>query len=181
MAKKEKTSGPFWTKNWIESMWRFTSERFVDFDTGTVDFEALGREEYEFRKALFYRNFKNSERAREALEEVNDAYTTHVESGKKGGRPRKETINGDASHREAPDESATVSSNSRAARAIPLPSWDEFNDFITAQGLDYTDAREWWEMTIVARDGKDRYGKPIANWKAACRRFCAAKNQRRNA
>lgn len=110
MAKNDRTTaGPYWTRNWIEKMWRFTAENFVDFDTGAVDFEALGREEYEFRKALFYRKFKNSERAREAFVESEDLYKVNVERGKKGGRPRKETINGDAGHREAPDVSATVS------------------------------------------------------------------------
>ena len=81
--------GPHWTKNWIENLWRFTSETFVDYDSGKVDYEALGREEFEFRKALFYRNFKNSKRAKIAFEEANEFYKSHVESGKKGGRPKK--------------------------------------------------------------------------------------------
>lgn len=67
-------------------------------------------------------------------------------------------------------------------RSLRLPTWDEFNAFIDAQGLDYTDAREWWEMTMVDREGHDRDGKPIWNWKAALKRFCAAKiNNRRSA
>jgi len=90
MEKGEKlTGGPYWTQNWIEAMWRFTAERFVDFDTGTVDFEALGREEYEFRKALFFRNFKNSPRAREAFDAAADDYGKKVANGQKGGRPKK--------------------------------------------------------------------------------------------
>lgn len=92
MEKGDKlTGGPYWTQNWIEAMWRFTAERFVDFDTGTVDFEALGREEYEFRKALFFRNFKNSPRAMEAFDAAADDYSKKVANGQKGGRPRKET------------------------------------------------------------------------------------------
>lgn len=90
MARNDRTTaGPYWTRNWIEKMWRFTAENFVNFDTGDVDFEALGREEYEFRKALFYRNFKNSERAKETFNEAEEGYKTNVENGKKGGRPRK--------------------------------------------------------------------------------------------
>ena len=90
MEKGDKlTGGPYWTQNWIEAMWRFTAERFVDFDTGTVDFEALGHEEYEFRKALFFRNFKNSPRAREAFDAAADDYSKKVANGQKGGRPRK--------------------------------------------------------------------------------------------
>lgn len=96
MEKGDKlTGGPYWTQNWIEAMWRFTAERFVDFDTGTVDFEALGREEYEFRKALFFRNFKNSPRAREAFDAAADDYSKKVANGQKGGRPRKNKADGE--------------------------------------------------------------------------------------
>jgi hypothetical protein len=106
MEKGEKlTGGPYWTQNWIEAMWRFTAERFVDFDTGTVDFEALGREEYEFRKALFFRNFKNSPRAREAFEAAADDYCKKVDNGKHGGRPKK-------SPQDAPNGNAGVDGKS---------------------------------------------------------------------
>jgi hypothetical protein len=72
-------------------MWRFTCNNFVNFDTGAVDFEALGREEYEFRKALFFRNFKNSKRARTVFDEAKAEYDKKVENGMKGGRPKKNT------------------------------------------------------------------------------------------
>ena len=62
---------------------------------------------------------------------------------------------------------------------VRLPDFDEFTRFIDQQGLDYTDAREWWEMTMVDRGGKDRDGKPIRNWKITCRRFCEAKANKR--
>lgn len=119
MAKGEKiTGGPFWTQNWIEAMWRFTAERFMDFDTGTVDFEALGREEYEFRKALFFRNFKNSPRAREAFEAAADDYSKKVANGQKGGRPRKNQVTADGDIREdslaKPDGSAITINETRA-------------------------------------------------------------------
>ena len=182
MAKNDRTTaGPYWTRNWIEKMWRFTAENFVDFDTGAVDFEALGREEYEFRKALFYRKFKNSERAREAFEETEGAYKSHVECGKKGGRPRKDSVEDGAlvNQRRAGADSVRGVSHSASSRTLPLPSWEEFLSYVDGEGLDYTDAREWWEMTMVDRDGKDRDGKPIKNWKMACRRFCEAKAQKR--
>lgn len=309
MANEKVLKGPYWTRNWIEAMWRFTNENFVDFDTGAVDYEALGKEEFQFRKALFFRNFKNSERAKMAFASAEDDYKNPVENGKKGGRPKKspqdapngnagvdmsdagngaasksptscgtltadgdtredsqakpdgsaitrnetrahdalepsannygtrQAKNGDAATREGADVSTTVSNDmgrvaqneapahgfsggrtaqgtmSRSPEAaaqsgkdydqdtealvsqrragadslrsdshsapVRLPSFDEFTAFIDAQGLDYTDAREWWEMTMVDRDGKDRYGKPIGNWKIACRRFCEAKANKR--
>lgn len=89
MANGKVLKGPYWTRNWIEAMWRFTNENFVDFDTGAVDYEALGKEEFQFRKALFYRNFKNSGRAKMAFASAEDDYKNSVENGKKGGRPKK--------------------------------------------------------------------------------------------
>ena len=107
MSKSGKiTKGPFWSQNWFEAMWRFTCNNFVNFDTGAVDFEALGREEYEFRKALFFRNFKNSERARAVFDEAKAEYYKKVENGMKGGRPKK-TTEGAANGNNA-DESATA-------------------------------------------------------------------------
>ena len=89
MANEKVLKGPYWTRNWIEAMWRFTNENFVNFDTGAVDYEALGKEEFQFRKALFFRNFKNSERAKMAFAAAEDDYKNTVENGKKGGRPKK--------------------------------------------------------------------------------------------
>ena len=89
MANEKVLKGPYWTRNWIEAMWRFTNENFVNFDTGAVDYEALGREEFQFRKALFFRNFKNSERAKVAFDTADEDYKRPVENGKKGGRPKK--------------------------------------------------------------------------------------------
>lgn len=139
MAKNDRTTaGPYWTRNWIEKMWRFTAENFVDFDTGTVDFEALGREEYEFRKALFFRKFKNSERAREAFVESEEGYKTNVENGKKGGRPRKETT-ADGDIREdsqaKPDGSATTKNETRTHDALG-PSANHYGDAATREGAD---------------------------------------------
>lgn len=186
MAKNEQTAGPYWTKNWIEAMWRFTVENFVEFDTGAVDFEALGREEYEFRKALFYRNFKNSQRAKEAFAEVKESYKAHVESGRQGGRPRKDATTQQPAAISTSDQregdTGPVDSMGRTdapSRTLPLPTWESFLSFVDGEGLDYSDAREWWEMTMVDRKGHDRNGKPIGNWKGALKRFCTTKTTNR--
>lgn len=105
---------------------------------------------------------------------------------------------GVAPHREAGDVSANdsnISSEKDGSRQnrrtgaeprgvshsapVRLPSFDEFTRFVDQQGLDYTDAREWWEMTMVDREGKDRDGKPIRNWKGALKRFCTTKTANR--
>ena len=106
------------------------------------------------------------------------------ENGKKGGRPRKNSSEQDealVNQQRVEGDSIELrgDSHSPSTRTLPLPSWEEFLSYVDGEGLDYTDAREWWEMTMVDRDGKDRDGKPIKNWKMACRRFCEAKAQKR--
>lgn len=52
------------------------------------------------------------------------------------------------------------------------PSTAELYDFAEAARLSEADAREWWEL-CTERGWKDRYGKPIRDWKKACERYCA--------
>lgn len=176
-------TGPHWIKQWIANL-ALLNEQFRD-ENGTVDFEALGREEFLFRTALITRNFSKSERAREAYESATVAYNANVANGKKGGRPRKQPEENPEARESRRTGGDSVKQGQCSivspVRSIPMPTTEQLYDFARTEGLDETDAREWWEMTVVDRDGKDRYGKPIANWKAACRKFCAAKTQRRNA
>lgn len=58
-----------------------------------------------------------------------------------------------------------------SGKRIP-PSTAELYDFAEAARLSEADAREWWEL-CNERGWKDRSGKPIRNWKAACERYCA--------
>jgi hypothetical protein len=58
-----------------------------------------------------------------------------------------------------------------AGKRIP-PSTAELYDFAEAARLSEADAREWWEL-CTERGWKDRYGKPIRDWKKACERYCA--------
>lgn len=212
-------NGPHWIKQWIADL-ALLNERFRD-ENGTVDFEALGREEFQFRAALITRNFEKSERARNVFEHANVAYTANVENGKKGGRPRKnpeenladgdtreDSLNiqdgSDAVVSESGTSATTtttpnaISTNDQATaearqgrrtggdsltrvRSLPMPSKDELYDFAKANGLDEADARDWYEMTVVDRNGKDRDGKRIRNWKAALKRFCKSRKDGRAA
>ena len=55
----------------------------------------------------------------------------------------------------------------------PLPpTTAELYDVAEAARLSEADAREWWEL-CTERGWKDRYGKPIRDWKKACERYCA--------
>ena len=131
------------------------------------------------------------------------------ENGKKGGRPRKETTadaptsddgefksdSGDADNL----ESATSANNSEARQSQrggegslrlgghvtpsrtcrPPRDFEEVKDFIAQNGLDYDDARLWWERNYVERDGIDKDGKPIKNWKGALVNACKAEETKR--
>ena len=52
------------------------------------------------------------------------------------------------------------------------PTTAELYDFAEAARLSEADAREWWEL-CTERGWKDRYGKPIRDWKKGCERYCA--------
>lgn len=117
-------TGPRWIKQWIADF-ALLNEQFRDDDTGAVDFEALGREEYAFRTALITQKFEKSERARYVFGLAKAACEASSENGKKGGRPKKlndqetaqaSTNAGEASSREAEDESATFSGADFTAR-----------------------------------------------------------------
>ena len=58
-----------------------------------------------------------------------------------------------------------------SGKRIPQ-STAELYDFAEAARLSDADAREWWEL-CTERGWKDRYGKPIRDWKKACERYCA--------
>lgn len=204
MEKGDKlTGGPYWTQNWIEAMWRFTAERFVDFDTGTVDFEALGREEYEFRKALFFRNFKNSPRAREAFDAAADDYSKKVANGQKGGRPRKNQEETQVAEATAPSAGGSCATNEAresqrragadSVRGTPLHSAparslsknsrcpnsrEEFHAFVADNNLHEGLAEEWYAIH-EARGWADEHGNPIKNWRGALKNYCIKIEQKR--
>lgn len=81
----------------------------------------------------------------------------------------------------SPAAIASRENGKNGGRPLRLPNWKEFLEFVDSDGLDYSDAREWWEMSIVDRKGTDRDGKPIKNWIAMLRNFCASKQAKRSA
>lgn len=116
-----------------------------------------------------------------------EQYPMARENGKKGGRPRKDATTPDTISTDdnalREGDTGPVDSMGRTdapSRTLPLPTWESFLSFVDGEGLDYSDAREWWEMTMVDRKGYDRSGKPIGNWKVTCRRFCEAKAKKRS-
>lgn len=60
-------------------------------------------------------------------------------------------------------------------RQTPLPkSADDVQDIVFKCNLDGDDAYQWWQLTMVERHGRDRWGNPIMNWPGALIRFCEA-------
>ena len=167
MAKVRQTDGPYWSKAWIQKLWEFTNQNFVDFDSGAVNFEALGKEEFEFRKAMFFRNFKNSERAKEAFEEAKEVYEKRVKAGENGGRP----------------PNPPKPPNETKIKPIQLgrcpSSKDEFRDFVAENNLHVALAEEWFDLH-QSREWTDESGEPIKNWKGAVTNYCNKKEQRLN-
>ena len=82
MASKRVKDGPHWVKAWISELSALT-DQFRDIETGAVDFEALGREEYHFRMALSRRDFTNSERARKVWEDAVGNYQQRIKAASK--------------------------------------------------------------------------------------------------
>jgi hypothetical protein len=94
MASKRVKDGPHWVKAWISELSSLT-DQFRDIETGAVDFEALGREEYHFRMALSRRDFSNSERARKVWEDAVGNYQQRIKAASKDKNPQDAT-NGNA-------------------------------------------------------------------------------------
>lgn len=175
-------NGPHWIKQWIADL-ALLNEQFRD-ENGTVDFDALGREEFQFRMALITRNFKKSERAKVVFEQAAAAYQVNVERGKKGGRPRKDFVEDGAresQRRAGADSVRGTPSHSAPARSSGTMPTDVqvVYDFAAAENLDSVDAYECWNVTVNERDGKTADGKRITNWKAYVRKWCVTRASNR--
>lgn len=122
MASKRVKDGPHWVKSWISELSALT-DQFRDIETGAVDFEALGREEYHFRMALSRRDFSNSERARKVWEDAVGKYQQRIKAA--SDKNTEGAANGNNADCSAQRESA-VSDSTTAFDNLgsPKPSTD---------------------------------------------------------
>lgn len=119
--------GPHWIKQWIANL-AVLNEQFRD-DDGRVDFEALGREEYQFRMALITQNLSKSPRAKETYLQTKKSYDAWVENGRKGGRPRKEEeTTADAPTREDGEFNDNLESATSANNSATTPCTEQSTD-----------------------------------------------------
>ena len=115
-------NGPRWIKLWIAEL-ALLNEQYRD-DDGKVDFEALGREEYNFRIALITQKFGKSQRAKEVFEQAKIAYEANVQNGSKGGRPKKNKRIAAASNGKADDGDSTASSSKEGENSTRCEATD---------------------------------------------------------
>ena len=126
-----------WVKIWVDSIGSLT-ENFRDED-GRVDFEALGREEYAFRRALLTGDYSRSERARKIAEEAEEAYKLRAEIGRAGASVRwnkEETAKDEPVADEGPEEEpATAIATDIVATKAPrkLPFGEFHNVMLTEE------------------------------------------------
>ena len=73
-----------------------------------------------------------------------------------------------------------VGESANSPKVSETPTTADLYDFAEAARLSEADAREWWEL-CTERGWKDRYGKPIRDWKKACERYCARRDINRMA
>lgn len=171
--------GPYWVKQWITNL-AMLNEQFRNED-GSVDFEALGREEYAFRTAIITRKFEKSPRAKEVFDEAMDTYRTNSERAQKGGIAKGKRTGGDSVRRvgvASPEvchksAGAPVRNSGRRFR-----NKEEYMQWAIDSGLDATDASECWDATLE-RGGKDADGNKVVNIKAFAKRWCRTRAENR--
>ena len=135
-----KDKGIPWVRHWIDATFEF-SNNFVKSGTTEIDFEALGREEWEFRKALKTKDFSKNERAKYLWNEALNIHNRNANNGKKSpGRPKKSPQ--DAPHGNAGDDMPDAGNG--AAAKTPTSC-----DQLTADG----DTREGSQDMYQAREG----------------------------
>lgn len=178
-------NGPRWIKQWIADL-ALLNEQFRN-DDGSVDFEALGREEYMFRTALITQRLEKSERARDTYMKAKAAYDASSENGKKGGRPRKDssgTEEARESQRRAGADSVRGTPSHSAPARPPVRSGrkfrnkEEFIQWAIDTGLDPDDAGNCWEATME-RGGLTKDGKKVENLCAYAVKWCRTSKKNR--
>lgn len=162
-----------WLKIYIGNL-AVLNEQFRD-ENGAIDFAALGREEYEFRRAVIIGDFSRSERAREIYELCEEEFIARSEAGKKNARKRWKKSSADATTREDVETKATTSADTKITEPAKN-SYGEFNNvkmttaefekLVQAEGSDRANALIEELSSYLASSGK-RYKSHYAtllNW-----------------
>lgn len=59
------------------------------------------------------------------------------------------------------------------------PTVSDVYNFARDNGLDEADARDFYEMTFVERNGRDKAGRKVRNWQGMLVKFCGSRARKR--
>lgn len=112
-----------------------------------------------------YRKMDKEQIFADVMKSMDDLYERNAEGDSFGAFMVRLSLGRSAQY---PKASANGKNGGRPPVKIPLPKdKQEVLNFAADHGLDVIDAGNWYEANIVERKGRDKYGKPIDNWKGA--------------
>ena len=147
--------------------WRFWNKYQVK-----GDFEGAGREVIAQANAMLAQDTESNERAAMLIQMGIEFRMKRQASGRAGGEAK--AINARASDETPPPEKPQQPPK-RKVLAIKPPTLEQLYDFCYEENLDAEYGREWYEMTVVDRDFKDRNGDPVKDWQKMCKGYIQKK------
>ena len=152
-----------WTPKWLKlPILDFMREVYARED----DPDTLAKWVLGFTRAITFGNRESEcELANSMLIESMEYYRKKSEAGRKGGV--------------ASTRARGLKPKFESGRIPPPRSFDEVVAFVETQGLDYDDARLWWQRNFVERPGCDKDGVVFDNWKGALVNACRAESKKR--
>ncbi len=138
--------------------------------------DAHAREDWDASATVRAQTFDGDAGTREGSEAASSGFATSPSTFKR--RPGKSATSKGALEASGGSERGADGSQNLSVRPSPgagkrpePPTLEELYAFASEACLHEMLCREWWEMTYGDRAGLDRDGRPIRNWKAACRAY----------
>ncbi len=138
--------------------------------------DAHAREDWDASATVRAQTFDGDAGTREGSEAASSGFATSPSDFQ--NRPGKSAIAKGALEASGGSERGADGSQNLSVRPSPgagkrpePPTLEELYAFASEACLNERLCREWWEMTYGDRAGLDRDGRPIRNWKAACRAY----------
>ena len=143
----------------------------------TTRADAHAREDWDASTTVRAQDFDGDAATREGAEAAASGFATSPSDiqrrpGKSATTSYERPIRNGGSERGAGGTAIDAVRRSPGAGKRPEPpTIEELYAFASDACLHEMLCREWWEMTYGDRAGLDRDGRPIRNWKAACRAY----------
>lgn len=138
--------------------------------------DAHAREDWDASATVRAQTLGGDAATREGAEAVISGFATSPSEFQNQKRPGKSAEYSSGSPARGGSERGadgllTVRRSPGAGKRPEPPTLEELYAFASDACLHEMLCREWWEMTYGDRAGLDRDGRPIRNWKAACRAY----------